>query len=479
MSAPPTHSEEWSVPAWEKTTKIPDAAWASIRQQSYDTSKPLTPAQLIDIALTNNPDTQKVWYDTRAAAARYRQSQGAWSPQINAGSQLTRDQTGSTNEALNTSSLQFGPQLTASYLLLDLGGRAGTIEQTRQALIASNFQFNQALQDLIFNVANAYYSLYSAQANVEAAEADVRDTKTSFDAATAKLDAGLVTKLDVLQSQSSYQTALYNLDSAKLLVKTAHANLTRVLRWPADKQFEIVTPTLKIDEDISKEAVTRLIEEALKFRPDIAATRAAVRAKAAAVTVANSALWPSLNLGSSYSQNVAKNYYAESVERYGNGHNINGFVSVNWAIFDGLANVNRKRAAQADLQSAQEALVAAELEASADVWKKYYSYNTALSKLKDSEALLQTATESYALASEGYNAGLKSILDVLQAQSSLSSARSKLVLSRKDVFVTLADLARSIGWLTTKEAKTVVNARVQHEPAAADEPVPGVPDQTQ
>lgn len=465
IQAPSTYHEEWSVPEWEKSTVLPDKKWQEIRNDPYDTSKPLTPAQLIDIALANNPDTQKMWNDARAAEARMRQAKGAYAPRINAVSQLTRQRVGSTNEYYNNDYLQFGPQLQATYLLFDLGGRDGTVEAATQNLLATNFQFNRSLQDLIFNVADAYYTLYSAHALVEAAEADVRDTKTSFDAATAKLTAGLVTKLDVLQAQSQYQTSLYNLEAAQLTVKNAQANLAKVLRWPADKHFEIVTPRLNVEDDISKENISVLIDEALKTRPDIAAARAQVQAKAAAVKVANSDIWPSLNLGTSYNANLNKYYFTDAVENYGNDHTVNGFLSVNWAVFDGLANINKKRAAQADLEAARQALIRAEVDASADVWNKYNAYKTAVSKLKDSEALLQTATESHALATEGYGAGLKSILDVLQAQSSLSSARSKVVQSRRDVFVSMADLARSVGWLTTKEAKRVVNARAQGQQA--------------
>jgi TolC family type I secretion outer membrane protein len=470
VNAPVSSREEWVVAAREQRAVHPDKKWQEIRSDRYDTSQPLTPAQLIDIALANNPDTRKIWYDARAAEAKMWQARGAYAPRLTAASPMTRQRVGSTNESYNNDYLQYGPQLQASYLLFDLGGRDGTVELATQNLLATNFQFNRALQDLIFSVADAYYSLYSAHALVEAAQADERDTKTSFDAAAAKLDAGLVTKLDVLQAQSQYQTSLFNLDAAEQTVKNAHANLARVLCWPADKTFEIIPPQMKVEDDISKENISVLIDEAIKDRPDISAARAQVQAKAAAVKVANSDLWPSLNIGTSYNANVNKYYFTEAVENYGNDHTVSGLLSVNWAVFDGFANVNRKRAAQAELESARSALVRAEVDASAEVWVKYYAYHTAVSKLRDSEALLQTATESHALAVEGYGAGLKSILDVLQAQSSLSAARSKVVQSRRDVFVSLADLARAIGWLTTREAKKVVNARAQGEQASVQGP---------
>ena len=54
------------------------------------------------------------------------------------------------------------------------------------------------------------------------------------------------------------------------------------------------------------------------------------------------------------------------------------------------------------------------------------------------------------MASEGYKAGLKNILDLLQAQSQLSEARRKLIVSKKDFFVALIELEHAIGALTVE-----------------------------
>jgi outer membrane protein TolC len=76
---------------------------------------------------------------------------------------------------------------------------------------------------------------------------------------------------------------------------------------------------------------------------------------------------------------------------------------------------------------------------------KYYDFNTAVQKLQFSQSYFDTTVNSYDLALESYNAGLKSILDLTQAQSDLSSARSRLIQSKQDVFVFLAALAHSTG----------------------------------
>ncbi|MGD2279461.1 MAG: TolC family protein, partial [Candidatus Omnitrophota bacterium] len=127
-----------------------------------------------------------------------------------------------------------------------------------------------------------------------------------------------------------------------------------------------------------------------------------------------------------------------------------GFLKLNWDVFDGFDNYAKKIEAESNAKAERTQLVQDELAASADVWTKYYAYQTAVSKLKYSEAFLESSGESYDLALASYEAGIKNILDLLQAFSQLSDARGGLVESRKDVFVSLVELIHATGTLGTR-----------------------------
>jgi outer membrane protein TolC len=76
----------------------------------------------------------------------------------------------------------FQPQIKVSYDLLDFGRTIATERSAREQLIAANFAFNQAIQDLVFNVEKAYYILAAANASVSAAEANLKLARTSLSA---------------------------------------------------------------------------------------------------------------------------------------------------------------------------------------------------------------------------------------------------------------------------------------------------------
>jgi len=482
--------KEWAPPEYYKTNTLEDGSTSFIRSKKPDFAEPLTLALLLDIALKNNPTTRQAWEDSRAKQAILRQEQSQLFPKVTVGADGTREksvataQSGNINDLKygpsgkaelllfdfggrdaeietayqgtreksvdtaqsgNINDLKYGPSGKAELLLFDFGGRDAEIETAYQDMISSGFQFNQSLQDLILDVKKNYYGLYSATSTLEAAESDVFDAKASFEAAAIRFQVGLVSKLDQLQAEASYDDSLYNLEEAKYNLNTARSDLSTTLGYSADTKIEIVNPGNDVPTDIDKQDVTEMIDEALLIKPDIQAARADLKSKEAAVQDAKSSLWPHVNLGGTMGQNWYK-YYNEKKPR-NDDYAYTGYLSLQWDVFDGFYNMNKKYEAQAEESAQRAKLIELELEASADVWAKFYNYTASVSKLKYSEAFLKSSKASYDLAFEGYGAGLKNILDLLQAQSTLSEARAKFLTSRKDLFVSVAELAHATGTL--------------------------------
>ena len=135
----------------------------------YDLSK------LIELALKTNPQTRRAWYAAQAAAAQLGQSKAANYPTVSAESEggyfkLPLQFPGQTLVVRNE---EFLSQVKVNYDLLDFGRTRASERGAREQLIAANFSFNRAMQDLVFNVERAYYTLSAAKASVSAAEANL------------------------------------------------------------------------------------------------------------------------------------------------------------------------------------------------------------------------------------------------------------------------------------------------------------------
>jgi outer membrane protein TolC len=129
---------------------------------------------LIDLALKTNPQTRGAWYAALKANAQLGQSEASNYPNIQANAdggylKLPIQFPGQTLVVRNEA---FLPQIKVSYDLLDFGRSRASERGAREQLIAANFAFDQAIQDLIFNVEKAYYVLAAANASVSAAQAN-------------------------------------------------------------------------------------------------------------------------------------------------------------------------------------------------------------------------------------------------------------------------------------------------------------------
>ncbi|MBF0493602.1 MAG: TolC family protein [Candidatus Omnitrophica bacterium] len=420
-----------------------DPVWDSIKQKNIDAEGKLALAGLIDIALKNAPATSEAWNNINVAAAQKQQAESAFYPQVALSGRIQGEDTVSNVAANKLRNNFVSPSAKITYLLFDFGGTAAQVDNTLHKLAAADAQYNQALQDLVLNVEVAYYTLYGAQAAYEAAKADVANNKANYDAAKEKFDAGLAVELDVFQAKTNYENALYEQENAKYNVKSGKANLAKTIGVSADAAFDIAAPLEEISVKVLEEEVSSAIEEAIKARPDVVSFRENLKAAEALKRAAFAGFFPTINLTGTGGKTWAQ--YYTPYKRHVGDTDLTGYVSVDWNIFSGFNDVAVSKQADAEAKIAMDQLIDAELGASADVWIKYFSFNAAVQKFALGKSQYETASVSYNLAKESYDAGLKTILDLLQAQSGLSTARKQFIQSRQDVFTSLAGLAHSIG----------------------------------
>ncbi len=452
VNVPPPASltESWRPPA---AASAEDTVWRDIRAGTPAPEQPLSLLTLADMALENNPATRKAWNEARTASEQVRYTQGFFLPSVTAVAGLTRTSVSAHPETLDENKMNYGPGLQLSYLVCNFGGgRHAAVEQALHSVYAANFAFNRAIQDTLLSVETAYYAVISAGAGAEAAETNALDTKAILDAAAARRDAGLGIDLDVLQAQAGYDQALYTLAAAEGQKQTAKGLLAQALHLPADTPLQVAPPAEDIPASLSETDMRRMMDEALTRRPDLAAQRALLAAREAAVRVARASRWPSLYVNGSATRNYNELYGMSNRNMTEDDWSYNGGVSLRWNLFDGLQTLSSLRMAEAQAAALREQIRQAELAASAEIWTRFHAYETARRKHDFSAAALKSATASREMAFQSYQAGVKTILDLLNAEAQLSRARSQHVTARQEIFTALTQLAHAVGLLERGEA---------------------------
>ena len=435
---PASPSATWTPPSNAIPPKVPPPNDLVLPP----TGVPLELAQVIDLALTNNPATRTTWLEARLAEANLGSVRAAYLPTVGLDASLTHSNTSTTTGSATTFS---GPNLSLDYLLFDFGGRNAAAEAARQTLIASGFTHNQTIQDVILSVEQAYYDYLDAKALLTAQEATIKERQTSLDSADARHRAGVATIADVLQARTA-------LSQAKLTYETIEGNLRRLqgtiatlMGVPASTPFVVGDLPADVPAQQVSDAVESLMTRAVTERPDLAAARAEVERARQRVQVVRSEGLPSIGVGASVG-NIFTNGLNNRFTPYSAG------ISLRVPLFTGFRNTYDIRAAQIETQLAAENARNVEQQVGLQVWTSYYALQTAMQRVATSRDLLRDATESVDVAMGRYRAGIGNILDLLTAQAALENARAEEVQARTDWFLSVAQLAHDTGTLTRAAA---------------------------
>src|SRR5271165_2429430 len=177
--------------------------------------------ELIDIAQRRNPTTRVAWEQARQAAINVGIARAAYLPALTASAVggwehfvLPFPSNLVPQGFIVYNAQEVLPQLTVNYLLFDFGGRAAAVEAAGQLSIAGNVAFTAAHQQLIFNVARAYFTLDGADAAVHAARQGLADCCTTCASAKALFSRGLDTIVDVQLARRGTAQAQYDLEQA-------------------------------------------------------------------------------------------------------------------------------------------------------------------------------------------------------------------------------------------------------------------------
>jgi outer membrane protein TolC len=225
---------------------------------------------------------------------------------------------------------------------------------------------------------------------------------------------------------------------------------------PANIPYDIVIPKKEIPLKETLEKVEAYLAQAEKQRPDLAAARAQARKASANVRKVKARAYPSIN----GTANWGSTYYGTTALYK---DNYSGGLLFSVPLFTGFSQHYNVQQARADEQTAQARLKRLEQQVVLEVWTSYYNLKTAEQRVRTSEDLLKSATESYQVALGRYKAGVGSILDLLSAQSALEGARAQRVQANSDWFVSLAALARDTGTLNVSNTDSLVSTPITME----------------
>lgn len=404
--------------------------------QALPAGEPLGLIQVVEQALCHNPLTRQAWANARVQAAQVGVARGAYLPSLEVSGGRNRTQ------RYGQKSYEATADLSLDYLLYDFGERAATLEYARQMMSALSSTEDATLQEVFLAAVQAYYQALAAEAAVTAARESERASQESFKAAEARYRIGSGTPADRLQAQTAAAQAELARIQAEGASRTAFGVLANTMGLEAHQLPKLAVPAEAALQSDFERNMVQMIDQAKRQRPDLAAAEAQVRAAEANIEAVRSSGLPKIRLaaGQGYSWPGAE-------------HSNSIGISVSIPLFSGFNTTYKVRAAEAqrDAKLAQRDQVAKQI--SLDVWRAYYALQTGTESVRATRVLIASAEQSEKVARGRYKAGVGGILELLNAQSALASARQQHIQAQYNWRIAKASLAQAMGQLDFERIK--------------------------
>ena len=400
--------------------------------------RPLSLPELTEFALRNNPRTRQAWFAARAAAAGIGIERADDLPQITVDGTWQRSETGSQTGNQNPWLTRYGPAVTLTYLLFDFGAGDSRVRAAEYQALAAALTQNRVLQEVVFQVEQAYYRFLGFEALVRSNELFLKSVSTSLDATQRRREGGLATAADVYRAETQVAQARLNLTRSRGEVEKARGALASAIGLPVNTTLQV--QSIEGEPRIREitETMNNILERAKLTRPDLIAAEAQARSARAQAEAASRSGLPTLSVSAS----TGRTFYRDD-RPFTDTNSV--ILNLRIPLFTGFRDTYNVREAEARAGQAEAARDSLFRQTELEVWQSYYDVQTAADGVGTTAVQLRAAQQTAEATLARYQGGFGSLLDLITAQVDESNARVQRIQSYLDWFTAVARLNLSIG----------------------------------
>ena len=296
-------------------------------------------------------------------------------------------------------------------------------------------------------VTQAYYALVVAERGYATAQQALDQAARSLKASQELEKGGEVAHSDVITFQIQYNQQKQAFQEATLAMDNARLALAVMLFPDFNQNFNVV-------DDLDTSPPLPTLGEATKMaeagNPDIRAAMAALRESRYGVSQARAAFLPTLSFDVDYgieANAFALRGVASAFPEAGRLPNLGFFVTatLNVPVWHWGANISKLHQAHYQQHQAQVELSYAQRQVLKNLYSYYNEARTAREELDSLQSSASLAADSLRLNTLRYKSGDATVLDVLNAQNTLTQARDSYAAGLERYRVALATLQTLTG----------------------------------
>lgn len=390
-----------------------------------------------------NPTLKAQRASLRATDEQISQAISNWRPNLSVSADAGRTATNSkinnvgrwTNSARNPA----GVSITLSQNLFRGGRNFYLYRKAKYTILAARARLDNVEQSTLLSTVTAYMNVVRDQAVLRLNINNENVLRRQLQATRDRFSVGEVTRTDVSQAEARLARARADRIGAEGTLRASQANYVNVIgAFP--KQVSQPRTSVRVPRGAQV-----IVGEARKKNPTVVAAYYDELTARAEVRNIGGELLPSLNLNAS----AGRDFNATSRNSITDSATVTATVTI--PLYQSGAVTSRLRAAKQTVFQRRNDLIQAQRT----------SVETATSALAQLESArsqvtaFQTEVKANSIALEGVRqeakAGLRTVLDVLDAQQELLTSQVNLVRAQRDLVVARYTLLSAIGRLTARQ----------------------------
>ena len=392
--------------------------------------------QVVETALQSHPKVLAAAAEQRAAAQDIAQARAGYFPTLDLNLGGGRENTDSPQtRALGTSSdylTRRDAGVGVSQKLYDGKATASDIEnKTARANVAAS-RLAEVREEIALRTAEVYLDVLNNRELVKLANDNLREHLRTEEKVRTRVQGGVSQKTDLQQAQGRTALARSVLSARGGKLRQVETNyLTVVGQMPGELVAQELPPTAllaggSIDMPKLTQSIKLASETALTTNPTLSAANAEVAAADASVRGAKAPYYPRLNLEATAARNnnisgLSGNYNTESL-----------MLVLRWNLFRGGADQAQERAYVERRFAAMDSAANTRRDVEEKVAVALQAKATSEERLESLQDHVKYSAEALIAYQQQLELGRRTLLDVLNAENELFTAKSNLAVGRYD-----------------------------------------------
>jgi outer membrane protein len=400
---------------------------------------PLSLVDLIDIALQRNNNLKVSYLSVDMGSDDVEIARSAFYPTVTASGNYGYQRSGGRTEDSDSVSLNAG------YTVFAFGRNKNALEQTKYRLNQLNYENNDTIQNLMYNVSMSYYEVLRLIAQRNSLIESEKSSMETFKAASLKHKLGIAVLADKLSAKASNSRDKLSLTQINNSIRNSKSELNLLLNFDSRYNLFIEEPEVKVTK--IKINFDKLLDVAYKNRNDLKIKLE--ERKILEKTILNLQVdkLPTIEASGA----LRRGRDGSSAEY--RGASVSLGVSV--PLFSGFNSTNQIKKAKNNLKRLDVEIEELKNTISGEVLVAYNNLVTAEQSFHIAAETLESEVAHAKLMWGMYKNGKSSILEVLEANNNLQNARFQLITTKYDWLDNRITLLKVIGKMTIENINNV------------------------